>query len=423
MNGSTGKRHLETLLVHGDGETSWPREPGVLGQPTLPPIAQSVGFAHESAEDMEAVFAGRAAGHVYSRMHNPTVAALESRITALCGAAGSVAMASGMSAIASTLLAFLRTGDELIAGRFLFGGTYVLLERTLKDLGIRTHFADPRDPGEAESRINDRTRAIFLETIANPAMVVPDFAAFGALAERHHLPLLVDATLLTPVLYDAEAVPADLLFFSGSKFLAGAASVVGGLVVDTGRFPWHANPRVDLGDLRQAGQAALVTKLRRAVMAGIGPCLAPLHAFLLLAGLDSLALRLERQCANAEALAAWLTRQTPVRKVHYPGLANDPQHDLTRRQFRGRAGAVLTFELDDKDACFRFLNALRLIERVTNLGDTRTLAVHPQSTIYGTFWKHEQELLGVNERMVRLSAGIEHVDDLVRDLEQALAAL
>jgi O-acetylhomoserine (thiol)-lyase len=222
-------------------------------------------------------------------------------------------------------------------------------------------------------------------------------------------------------LYDSAAVPADLLFFSGSKFLAGTAAAVGGLVVDTGRFPWNDNPRVDLDDLRQAGQAALLTKLRRGVMAGIGPCLAPLHAFLLMTGLDSLALRLERQCDNTETLAGWLATQKPVRKVHYPGLSSDPNHDLTRRQFRGRAGAVLTFELDDKDTCFRFLNALRLIQRVTNLGDTRSLAVHPQSTIYGPLWKHEQVLLGVNERMVRLSAGIEHVDDLIQDLQQALA--
>jgi O-acetylhomoserine (thiol)-lyase len=254
-------------------------------------------------------------------------------------------------------------------------------------------------------------------------MVVPDFAAFGALARRHGLPLLVDATLLTPVLYDPETIPADLLFFSGSKFLAGSASVVGGLVVDTGRFPWHGNPRVELGDPRQAGQAALLTKLRGAVMAGIGPCLAPLHAFLLLTGLDALGLRLERQCANAETLAAWLVGQPQVRAVLYPGLPGDPGHELARRQFRGRFGAVLCFELEDKAACFRFLNALRLIQRVTNLGDTRTLAVHPQSTIYGTFWKHEQELLGVHERGVRLSAGIEHVDDLIQDLQQALGAV
>jgi O-acetylhomoserine (thiol)-lyase len=415
-------RQLETLLVHG-GEDEPDCTGGTdSGRPTLPPVVLSTAYAHRTAEEMEAVFAGQAAGHVYSRMSNPTVEALERRIAALCGAAGALALASGMSAIASALLALLRAGDELIAGRFLFGGTYTLLQRMLGDLGVVTHFIDPRCPEEAEARIGERTRGIFLEAIGNPAMSVPDFAAYRAIADRHGVPILVDATLLTPALTDPEPLGADLLFYSGSKFLAGAASAVGGLIVDPGRFPWQASPRFDLGDFRRHGQGALLAKLRRPLMAGVGPCLSPLNAFLLLTGLETLALRLERQCAQAERLAAWLTNHPKVRAVRYPGLPGDPGHALALRQFRGRAGAVLCFELADKASCFRFLNALRLVQRVTNLGDTRTLAVHPQSTIYGTFWLHEQELLGVTPEMVRISVGIEHLDDIVQDLARGLEA-
>ena len=431
MGAEIGSTRLETLLLHGGVAPALAGgDPGAArGTPTLPPVVLATAYAHESAEDMEAVFSGLTQGHVYSRMTNPTVDALERRVAALCGGAGPggdeaevLALASGMSAIALALLAMLKSGDEVIAGQFLFGGTYTFFQRTLRDLGVVTHYIDPRHPEEAEAKIGARTRAIFLEAIANPAMVVPDFRAFRAIADRHGVPVLVDATLLTPALADPGRLGADLLFYSGSKFLAGAACAVGGLIVDPGRFAWHRSPRFELGDFRQAGQRALMTKLRRPMMAGIGPCLAPLHAFLLLTGMETLALRLERQCAQALRVADWLADRPQVRAVHYPGRAGDPNHALCQSQFDGRGGAVLCFELEDKAACFRFLNALTLVQRVTNLGDTRTLAVHPHSTIYGPFWAHEQELLGVNLRMVRLSVGIEHCEDILADLARGLEA-
>ena len=396
---------------------------GERGAATLPPVVFSTAYAHECAADMEAVFAGRAEGHVYSRMQNPTVAALEERFTGLCGARGTVALASGMTAIATGLMTMLRTGDEVIAGRYLFGGTYTLLDRILRDLGITTHFIDPADPRAAEALINGNTRAVFLEAIAHPAMAVPDFAAYRALCSRHGVPLLVDATLLTPCLYDPEALGADLVFFSGSKFLAGAASAVAGLIVDPGRFPWHTSPRFDFGEFRTAGQGAYLAKLRQQMMAGVGPCLSPMSAFLLLTGMESLALRLERQCDNAERAAAWLQDRAAVRGVLFPGLEGAPEGELTRRQFRGRCGSVLSFRLADKAACFRFLDALRLVQRAANLGDTKTLAVHPASTIYAAFWQPEQERLGVTPDLIRLSLGIEHIEDLLADLDQALAAV
>ncbi|HKI99500.1 MAG TPA: PLP-dependent transferase [bacterium] len=416
MSAQGPKWHIETTLVHGAAGTGG--EPGA----TLPPVTLSTSFAHGSAEEMEAAFAGHNEAPLYSRLQNPTVAALEQRVTEACGASGAVAVASGMTAISLGLLTLLQAGDELIASPYLFGGTYTLLTRTLAELGITTHFVDPREPGQAEALIGPRTRAVFLEAIANPAMIVPSFRAWRALCDAHGLALLVDATLLTPCLYDAKAIEADVLFFSASKYLAGAASTVGGLIVDTGRCDWPAWPGPALRDFHKGQPTAFLSKLRKRQLAAVGPCLSPMNAFLLLTGLETLPLRLERQCENAARAAAFLVEHPKVGTVLYPGLPSHPAHILSGAQFRGRFGSLLSFTLADKAACFRFLNACRLVGRVTNLGDTRTLALHPASTIYATFWKHEQEQVGVTEDLIRLSLGIEHPVDILADLEQALAA-
>lgn len=409
-------RHIETTLVHGVAAA------GGYGGATLPPVTLSAAFEHASAEAMEAAFAGDEEAPVYSRLQNPTVEALERRISEACGAAGTVAVASGMTAISLGLLTVLQAGSEIVASPYLFGGTYTLLDRVLGELGITVRFADPREPAQAEALIGARTRAVFLEAIANPAMVVPDFGAWSRLCDAHGLPLLLDATLLTPYLYDREALRADVVFFSTSKFLAGPASTIGGLIVDTGRFPWHEREGFGLDDFRRAGQGAYLAKLRKRQMAAVGPCLSPMNAFLVLTGLETLPLRLERQCENARAAASVLREHPRVETVLFPGLPDHPAHALSQAQFKGRFGSVLSFTLADKGACFRFLNACRLIGRVTNLGDTRTLALHPASTIYATFWKHEQEQVGVTENMIRLSLGIEHPTDILDDLQRALDA-
>jgi len=416
MSERAPKWHLETRLVHGAG--------GAAGQrgATLPPIALSTSFDHASAEEMAAAFAGQSDAPLYSRVQNPTVAALEARIAEACEAPGALALASGMSAISLGLLTLLRAGDAVLASPYLFGGTYTLFTRTLAELGIQTHFVDPCDPAAAEAQVGPRTRLVFLEAIANPAMVVPDFAAWRAFCDRHGLVLAADATLLTPCLYDRSALPADVLFFSASKYLAGAASTVGGLIVDTGRCPWAEHEALGLADFRKAQPTPLLGKLRAQQMLAVGPCLSPMSAFLLLAGMESLALRLERQCDNAGRAAAYLAEHPKVQAVHFPGLPTHPQHALSRGQFRGRFGSVLSFTLADKAACFRFLNACKLVRRVTNLGDTRTMALHAASTIYGTFWPHEREQVGVGEGLIRLSLGIEHPADILADLEQALGA-
>ena len=409
-------RHLETLLVHG----RWEEVDG--DRPTLPPIHLTTAHDFASAERMEAIFARREEGHYYSRMSNPTVEALERRITDSCGAAGTLALASGMSAIMLGMMNMLRAGDEMIASPCLFGGTYTLFARVLSGLGIVTHFADPSDPAAWEALIGPNTRALFTEAVANPAMVVPDFAALRALADRHGLPLVVDATLLTPYLYDPEAMQADLLMFSATKYLAGPASTVAGLVVDTGRFPWHRSEMHPFTELKAEGQGAYMARLRRQMMSSVGPCLSPLSAYLLLTGMETLPLRLERQCDNAERAAVFLREHPAVKAVHFPGLPDHPAHELCKRQFRGRFGAMVSFTLADKEACFRFINALRLVRRSANLGDTRSLVIHPASTIHSALWQHEREQAGVTEDLIRFSLGIEHCEDVLADLDQALRA-
>ena len=409
---------LETLLVHG-------AEPGPgdnVGTPTLPPVQYSTAFYHETAESLEQAFKGVGDTVYYSRMRNPTVQALEQRMAQACRAPSAVATTTGMAAISTTLMAMLKTGDELIAGPHLFGGSYALFTKTLVDFGITVRFADPTDVGSVAALINDKTRGVYVEAIANPQMTVPDFPGLKALCAEHGLPLLVDATLLTPVLLDSERIGADMVFFSATKYLAGAASVVAGMAVDTGRYPWHDNPRIDLGDLKAQGQGALIAKIRKQMFGSMGPSLSAMNAFMLMAGMESLPLRLERMSENALKIAAFLDGHPKVDSVLFPGLPAHPYHGRCKDLFGG-FGTILTFNLKDKATCFRMQNALRIVRRATNLGDTRSLAIHPASTIYGTLFPHQLAEVGVTEQMIRLSVGIEHVDDLIADLDQALEAV
>jgi len=408
------KRRLETLLVHGANNKV--EDAGA----TMSPVHFSIAFEHESAEALEEVFADRQPGMIYARLQNPTVQRLEDRITDVCEARGTLAVATGMSAITLGLLSLLRTGDEILVGRYLFGGTYVLFETTLKEMGITAKYFDPRNPEEAEALITPNTRAVFLEAISNPSIVVPDFSRYRALCDAEGMPLLVDASLLTPALYDPEMIQADLVFFSASKYLAGAATTLGGLIVDTGRAAWHEMTRLNFGDLKRAKEMAVLNKMRKQLMAGVGPTLSPMNAFLQLAGMESLSLRLERQCDNAQAIAEFLDGHQSVKSVSFSGLPDHPAHQLATKQFCGKHGALLAFDLDSKQACFEFLNKLQLVKRATNLGDTKTLALHPASTIYGTFWPEERERVGVTETMIRFSVGLENVQDIIEDLTQAL---
>ena len=408
------KPRFQTRLVHG-------ANPGRTDQGALPgPVYFSTAYEHASAEEMEQVFLRKQAGLIYSRLQNPTVSAYEQRVTDLCEARGSVALATGMAAISQGLLALLRPGDEILAGQHLFGGTFTLFTRTLRDLDITVRFFDPRNLAQAEALISPKTRLVFVEAIANPAVVVPDFQQVRALCDTHGLPLLADVTALSPYLFDGELLGVDLAFFSASKLIGGAATALGGLIVDTGRCEWGAMEHLNLGPYAAKGGGALLAKLRGQLMADVGPTLSPMSAFLHLTGMESLGLRMEFQCASTLAVCRYLTEHPKVSGVLYPGLPEDEFHVLAMRQFKGKAGTTLALLLPGRQACFDFLDRLKLIKRATNLGDTRSIAIHPASTIYATQWPAEREQLGVSEGLIRLSIGIEDPQDLVEDLEQAL---
>lgn len=407
--------HVETRAIHGGGES-----PAAAGS-TLSPIYASSAFAYETAEELESVFAGRAPGYVYSRIANPTVAQFEKRITALEQGLGTVACASGMAALSAAVLALAGSGDEIVAGNSLFGGTYSLLKRTLSRFGIVTRFVEAARIGDYRAAITDRTRLILVETIGNPKLDVPDLAALAALANEHGVALAVDNTAATPWLFQPKTAGAALVIHSTSKFISGHGQAIGGVVVDTGAFDWSGARYAHLAPFhKRAGRLAFLVYLRNQIARDLGGCLSPFNAFLMSIGVESLAVRMERHCSNAAAAAAFLGRQPAVREVRYPGLPGHPDHAVANRQFGGRFGALLTVRLETKAQAFRFINALRQARNLANIGDARTLVIHPASTFCRELAEEERRAVGVSDDLVRMSIGIEHVDDILADLGQAL---
>jgi O-acetylhomoserine (thiol)-lyase len=386
------------------------------------PIVQSTAFAYRSAEEIEAVFAGRQPGFVYSRIANPTVSAFEARLTALEDGIGGIAVSSGMAAISSLALALAGSGDELVAGSSLFGGTYSLFQHTLRRYGIGVRFVDPANPAAFRDAINDTTRLVFVETIGNPKLDVPDIAAIAAVTRACGVPLVVDSTLTTPFLVQPKKLGADLAVHSASKFINGHGNAIGGVIVDAGTFDWSSPRFPHLASYRaRVGQFALLALLRNLICRDLGCCLSPFNAFLLGMGVESLGARMERHCANAARVAAFLAAHPQVAEACYPGLAAHPAHALAKRQFGGRYGALVTLKLGTRARCFAFINRLRLTQILANLGDARTLVIHPASTICRDSDAKERLAMGVTDDLVRLSVGLEDVADILADLEQALA--
>lgn len=405
---------LETKVIHSGVD------PDPTGA-TAAPIVQSTAFAYRSAEDIEAVFAGRDAGFVYSRIANPTVSAFEARLTALEDGLGAIAVSSGMAAISSLALALTGSGEEIVAGSSLFGGTYSLFRHTLSRYGIRVRFVDPRNPAAFREAISDATRLVFVETIGNPKLDVPDIATIAAITRERGVPLVVDSTVTTPLLVQPKRLGADLIVHSTSKFINGHGNAIGGIIIDAGTFDW-SSPRFPLlASFRaRVGQFALLAALRNHIYRDLGCCLAPFNAFLLSMGIETLGVRMERHCANAARLSAFLATHPKVDETGYPGLDTHPDHVLANRQFSGRHGALVTLKLGTRQRCFGFINRLRLAKNLANLGDARTLVIHPASTICRDLNEEERLAMGVTEDLVRLSVGIEDPADILGDIQQAL---
>jgi O-acetylhomoserine (thiol)-lyase len=414
MNATRKTLAFDTLLIHGGLEAG-------PGGATTVPIVQSSAFAHATAEELEDIFRGRKIGQVYTRIGNPTTESLEKRLALLEGGVAAIATASGMAAITTAVTTVVCSGDEILASSSLFGGTFSLLRDTLSNFGITTRFVDPTDLEAVRSGINDRTRLIFLETVGNPKLDVPDIPAIAAIARNAGIPLMVDATVTTPYLARGGDLGADIVVHSTSKYINGTGSAIGGAIVDLGRFDWgstlfpHFEPFV-----KKYRQFAFTARCRKLIHKDFGACAAPMNSFLLSEGVETLALRMERHCANALQLARFLAAHPAVDWVNYPGLEESPYHEVAGRLYGGKYGGLLTFGVADKAAAFRFINGLRLARNLANIGDAKTLVIHPASTICCDYNPEEWALMGVSNELVRVSVGLEAIDDILEDFGEAL---
>ena len=396
------------------------------------PIYQTTSFVFEDVEDAADLFSLQKYGNVYSRLGNPTVAAFEERVASLEGGIGAVATASGQAAETLILTQLADAGDHVVASSALYGGTYTLLNVTLRRLGIETTFVAPDDvAGFAAAVQPGRTKLLYTESIANPAGTIADLEALAEVAHAAGVPLVVDATLATPYLCRPLDFGADVVLHSATKFLGGHGTSLGGVVVDSGRFPWDngnfpvmTEPVATYGNLRywdNFGEYGFATKLRVEGLRNLGGVLSPLNAFLLLQGIETLPLRMRAHVANAQRVAEWLEADERVSWVRYGGLASDPGHALAAKYFPRGPGSVFSFGLrGGREAGERFIGAVELCSHLANIGDTKTLVIHPASTTHRQLSAEALEAAGVLGELVRISVGIEDADDILYDLDRAL---
>ncbi len=392
---------------------------------TLPPIFQTASHLHPTAENLSDTFAGKTTDHIYMRLTNPTNRILEEKLTALEGGRGTVVMSSGMAAVANACMALLRAGDEFITGNSLFMSTFLLFNNIFKKYGITARLIESTDLDSMEKAVNEKTRFIYLETIGNPKMDIPDLAEAAKIAHNHGIPLLVDNTLATPYLCRPLELGADVVIHSTTKYLSGHGSAVGGAVIDGGRFTWNKERFPDFEPfIDRKGDLAFLDKVWREHHINFGTTQAPLHSFLTMIGLDTLALRMERHMENCSKVAGYLRKRKVITWLNYPGLEGHPSHGTALKQFEGKGfGGMLTFGLEDQAACFKFINSLNLIYHLANLGDCKSLVIHPYSSQYVSFDEPTRESLAITPDMIRLSVGIEAVEDICEDLGQALENL
>lgn len=412
MEKTTGAQ-FNTRLLHGRTATGYGQ------REILPPISQVTAFQYENMEELEKVFRHKSMGYAYTRIGNPTLSAFEQKLSELEGGAGAVCCSSGMSAISTALLALCGSGDEIIAGSGLYGGTIDLF-RDLEKLGIHTTFLQDMRKETLEAAITDRTRVIFGELISNPSLKVLDIPEVSETAHAAGIPLLVDATTATPYLAHPLALGADVVIHSTSKYINGGGNSIGGIIIDGGRFPWNFEKHTALSDFRKYGKMAFLLRLRTDIWENLGGCMAPLNAFLSYTGMDTLGLRMERISENADALARALDREPDI-TVNYLTLESHPCHAYVDEMLGGHGGGILTFRCGTKERAFRVINALKYALIASNIGDLRTLVIHPASTLYVHSDEQEREAAGVFDDTIRVSVGIEDKEDLIRDFLQALA--
>ncbi|MGE8049204.1 bifunctional O-acetylhomoserine aminocarboxypropyltransferase/cysteine synthase [Pseudomonas monteilii] len=420
---------LETLAVHAGFS------PDPTTRAVAVPIYQTTSFAFDDTQHGADLFDLKVAGNIYSRIMNPTNDVLEQRMAALEGGVGALAVASGMAAITYAIQTVAEAGDNIVSVAKLYGGTYNLLAHTLPRMGIHTRFAAHDDIAALEALIDARTKAVFCESIGNPAGNIVDISALAEAAHRHGVPLIVDNTVATPVLCRPFEHGADIVVHSLTKYIGGHGTSIGGIVIDSGKFPWADNkerfallntpdPSYHGVTYTEAfGPAAFIGRCRVVPLRNTGAALSPFNAFLILQGLETLALRMERHTENALKVAHYLQAHEQVAWVKYAGLPDHPEHELAQRYTGGKPASILSFGIKGGQAAgARFIDALQLVVRLVNIGDAKSLACHPASTTHRQLNDEELEKAGVPRDMVRLSIGIEHSDDIIADLAQALEA-
>jgi O-acetylhomoserine (thiol)-lyase len=436
MTKPTGRENwrFETLSVHG----------GYSPEPTTKavavPIYQTVAYAFDSAQHGADLFDLKVPGNIYTRIMNPTQDVLEQRLAALEGGIAALALASGQAAVTYSILTIAEAGDNIIASSALYGGTYNLFAHTLPQYGIESRFADYRKPESFEPLIDAKTKAVFVESLGNPQGNITDIARIAEIAHRHGVPLIVDNTVPTPYLSRPIEHGADIVVHSLTKYLGGHGNSVGGAIVDSGKFPWDTHKqrfrRLNEPDVsyhgvvytEALGPAAYIGRARVVPLRNTGAAISPFNAFLILQGIETLSLRMDRISESALQIAQHLKRHDKVAWVNYAGLSDHPDHALMKKYLSGKASGLLTFGVkgpagEGRERGARFLDALQLFTRLVNIGDVRSLATHPASTTHRQLAPAELAKAGVTEDTVRLSVGIEHIKDLLTDLDQALAAV
>jgi O-acetylhomoserine (thiol)-lyase len=413
MSDSPAKRGFTTAILHSDRDA--PVEHGSLHKP----LHLSVAYGYRDAHDLAAVFQGRAQGFAYGRQGNPTTAALEQKVNRMEGGVATACFGTGMAAIGAIMLSLLRGGDHIVSSAFLFGNTTSMFA-TLSTQGVGVAFVDATDAGAVEAALTPAARLVFVETIANPRTQIADLERIGELCARRGLIYVVDNTMTSPYLFHPKTVGAGLVVNALTKYIGGHGNALGGAVTDTGRFDWTRFPNIYDSYKTAPPELWGITQIRKKGLRDWGGTLSAEQAHHLAVGAETLALRMDRACANAVALAEFLAAHPRVRAVYFPGLPTHPQHVLARELFSG-FGALLSFELDPALDCFEFLNRLRNVVLSSNLGDNRTLAIPVAHTIYWEMGAERRAAMGIAESLVRISVGIEDRDDLLADFEQALA--
>ena len=430
MADNASQYKLGTLALHAGQEVDAATNSRAV------PVYSTVAYNFDSTDHAANLFALKEFGNIYSRLMNPTVDVLEKRIAALDGGAAALGFASGMAAITAALSTIVHAGQNFVSATSLYGGTWTLFTQTFKKLGIEARFFEPSDPASIEALIDENTRCVYIEAVGNPKNDVPDFQAIADIAHKHGLPLIVDNTVTTPALLRPIQYGADIVVYSATKYIGGHGVHVGGLVVDSGNFPWADDPErwpefcspdpayhgvVFTEALKEIGNIAYIVHIRTHWLRDTGGCMSPWAAFLFLLGLETLHLRLERHSANAREVATWLVDHPAVEWVNHPSLRGHPSEATVQKYLKDGVPAIVGFGIKGgHDAGVKFINNVKLASHLANIGDAKTLVIHPASTTHQQLSEDEQEAAGVTPEFVRLCVGIEDVEDIKADLDQAL---